>query len=663
MYRLFLSVNLISWLLLLATRLLAWAGFVRIEGDAWNFYLKGLLLNFYLLLLYFYYQAKMHESDKNSLVERLGKLFVVGLSTTIVDFALHMVVVYFKPYKEVGEILYHASVGVGMVFLTQAYMLWKYMILQPKTEKIVKQWHLFEYVLLISLLFNFFEFSFDDVPFLLAMLVILGVASPFAFHLRWVAYLNSKEKWQSIFFLSFIVIFSYYFFYTVVQHTQNVYYTNLMHSVYVLTVLVFVLFYGIFSVLVILFNLPTSSVFEQKLEEITGFQRLVMVLQNGEKEEQIYEALIDSTMRAVEADAGWVEIQDTQGNIKISVFSQIELAYIQQIKGDLPANRFQHQRARDSKDAPVMGIYASMLNIPLAYNEDYIGALILLKKEPETLGDEQKQAVYTFTRQASISIKNLRLFHEALETERYKEEAKIARQIQQNLLPTNLRFTEGVKIGAIYSPASEVGGDYYDTYPISPTRLMLIVSDVSGKGTNAAFYMAQMKGIFQSLAQLNCSLTEFLQYTNRALSNCLPKSSFITASILIIDTDTHTIEIAQAGHCPLLRYDAKRKHTYYLPTQGLGFGILRNNTFSQHIDIQSIVYQKGDVFVLYTDGIVDGRNPTQEEYGYDRLLACVQAHHEETPQDLLQKIQTDWTLFAQDTPQYDDYTALTLKVI
>ncbi|TAE18261.1 MAG: hypothetical protein EAZ95_04915 [Bacteroidetes bacterium] len=667
--RIFLYVNLISWLLLLAIRLLAWAGFVETSGDNWNLYLKGLLLNFFLLFLYFYYQARAEELDKMRLVERLGRLFVVGLVTTVVSFLAQVGInnlrgfSSFPAHQQLVEVLYHVSIGAGMLFLTQAYMLWKHMILQPKTEKLVKQWNWFEYILLISLLFNFFEFGIDDVPFILAMLGVLGMGISLTFYLRWVAYLNSKEKWQSIFFLSFIVIFSYYFFYTVVQHSESPYFsTNLMHSVYVLAILVFVLFYGIFSILVILFNLPTSSVFEQKLEEITGFQRLVMVLQNGEKEEQIYEALLDSTMRAVEADSAWVEVQNEAGETKISVYKNITLEQIQQIRTELPRNRFQHNEVRDSKEAVTVGEYASMLNVALTYNENYIGALVLLKRQPETLGDEQKQVVVTFTRQASISIENLRLFHRALETERYKEEAKIARHIQQSLLPTNLRFTEGIKIGAVYSPASEVGGDYYDTYPISPTRLMLIISDVSGKGTNAAFYMAQMKGIFQTLAQINCSLSEFLQYTNRALGNCLPKNTFITASILIIDTDEHTIDIAQAGHCPILRYDAKRKHTYYLPAQGLGFGILRNNSFSQHIDIQSIVYQKGDIFVLYTDGVIDARNPEQDEYGYERLHDCVHQNAQDSPTVLLQKMQTDWEAFAQGTPQYDDYTALVLKI-
>ena len=111
-----------------------------------------------------------------------------------------------------------------------------------------------------------------------------------------------------------------------------------------------------------------------------------------------------------------------------------------------------------------------------------------------------------------------------------------------------------------------------------------------------------------------------------------------------------------------MRYDAKRKSTYYLPTQGLGFGILRNNSFAQHIDIQSIVLQKGDVFLFYTDGIIDARNTIQEEYGYDRFLDCVHTHAQESPTNLLKKIQIDWDTFAQNTLQYDDYTALVLRV-
>jgi len=664
--RIFLYVNLISWLLLLAIKLMAWIGIAHTSSGDWNLHIKGLLLNFFLLVLYFYYQARADVLDKMRLVERLGKLFVVGLIASIISLLIQFIITNLKPsvtYIQWIDMLYHLNIGLSMLFLTQAYMLWKRMILQPKTEKLVQQWNFFEYILLITLLFNFFEFSLNDAPFLLAMLGVLSMGIPLTFYLRWVAYLNSKEKWQSIFFLSFIVIFSYYFFYTVIQHSQNQYFsTDLMHSVYVLSMFVFVLFYGVFSLLVLLFNLPTSSVFEQKLEEITGFQRLVMVLQSGEKEEQIYEVLLDSTMRAVEADAAWIEIQDEHGAVNNSVQRNITTQEIDVIKKELPRNRFQHNQVQDSKEPLKNQRYASMLNVPLTYNEHYIGALILLKKEPERLGEEQKQVVYTFTRQASISIENLRLFHRALETERYKEEAKIARHIQQSLLPTNLRFTEGFKLAAVYRPASEVGGDYYDTYPISPTRLMLIMGDVSGKGINAAFYMAQMKGIFQSLAQLNCSLTDFLQYTNRALSNCLPKNAFITATVAVLDTETKTIEIAQAGHCPVLRYDAKRKSTYYLPTQGLGFGILRNNSFAQHIDIQSIVLQKGDVFLFYTDGIIDARNTIQEEYGYDRFLDCVHTHAQESPTNLLKKIQIDWDTFAQNTLQYDDYTALVLRV-
>jgi serine phosphatase RsbU (regulator of sigma subunit) len=667
--RIFLYVNVISWLLLLAIRLLAWVGFAPVAEATWNLYLKGLLLNFFLLFLYFYYQARAEVLDKMRLVERFGRLFIVGLVTTIISFLTQVAINQLKPMygialqKEFIEALYHIEIGVGMLFLTQAYMLWKHMILQPKTERLVKRWILFEYLLLISLLFNFFEFSIKDTPFILAILSVLVLGFSLTFYMRWVVYLNSKEKWQSIFFLTFTVIFAYYFFYSVVQSSQSVFFsTDLMHSVYVLAMLVFVLFYGIFSILVILFNLPTSSVFEQKLEEITGFQRLVMILQNGEKEEQIYEALLDSTMRIVEADAAWVEVQDAQGKVSVSVYKNLTYEYLHQIREQLPRNSFQEARIVDEKEQAPSGEFASMLSVPLTYNENYIGALVLLKRQAETLGEEQKQIVVTFTRQASISVENLRLFKRALETERYKEEAKIARHIQQSLLPTHLRFIEGFKIGAVYSPASEVGGDYYDAYPISPTRLMLIISDVSGKGTNAAFYMAQMKGIFQTLAQLNCTLSEFLQYTNRSLSSCLPKNTFITASILIIDTDTHTIEIAQAGHCPILRYDAKRKHSYYLPAQGLGFGILRNNSFSQHLDIQSIVYQKGDIFALYTDGVIDARNPNQDEYGYERLQACVHEYAHENPTVLLQKMQEDWENFAQGTPQYDDYTALVLKV-
>ena len=151
----------------------------------------------------------------------------------------------------------------------------------------------------------------------------------------------------------------------------------------------------------------------------------------------------------------------------------------------------------------------------------------------------------------------------------------------------------------------EVGGDYYDVYHMDEKRTSLIIGDVSGKGTSAAFHMAQMKGVFQSLVQLDLDPKEFLVHANNALSRCLESTSFITVSFFVIDANEKKVNFARAGHCPSLYYRAETGKTEYFKNRGLGLGILRNFNFHKYVQVNEFSYQAGDVLVLYTDGITE----------------------------------------------------------
>src|SRR5690606_26913300 len=145
--------------------------------------------------------------------------------------------------------------------------------------------------------------------------------------------------------------------------------------------------------------------------------------------------------------------------------------------------------------------FRSILAFPILVREENIGMLALLKELPDGFNREMSRIVATFANQAGISIENFRLMEEALQNERYKEELKIAKTVQKSLLPEVLEKDDEFDIAAFSESADEVGGDYYDTLRTNDHQVALIVADVSGKGTTAAFHMSQMKGIFHSLAQ------------------------------------------------------------------------------------------------------------------------------------------------------------------
>ncbi|HET6898219.1 MAG TPA: SpoIIE family protein phosphatase, partial [Vicinamibacteria bacterium] len=165
------------------------------------------------------------------------------------------------------------------------------------------------------------------------------------------------------------------------------------------------------------------------------------------------------------------------------------------------------------------------------------------------------------------------LLMEQAEKQRLEEELRIARQIQMSLLPQGAVTLPGLRVSALCLPAAEVGGDYYDLLPLSPTRLGVLVADVSGKGTSAALYMAELKGLVLSLSRIYDSPARLLCEANRILAATLDPRSFITMTYAVVDTATQTMRYARAGHNPMIHLEAGTGRTRVLTPAGLGLGI------------------------------------------------------------------------------------------
>ncbi|MEM7039167.1 MAG: PP2C family protein-serine/threonine phosphatase, partial [Bacteroidota bacterium] len=152
----------------------------------------------------------------------------------------------------------------------------------------------------------------------------------------------------------------------------------------------------------------------------------------------------------------------------------------------------------------------------------------------------------------------------------------------------------------------------------------IAVGDVSGKGTTAAFYMAETKGIFQALTQLDMGVRDFVLTANKALSNCLRRGSFMTLTYVHIDMDEGVIELLRAGHCQTLYYDSAEDKLLSLENGGPGLAILRNDSFGNFTpEPDRIKFNPGDVMILFTDGIIEAKNREREEFSFERLEEIV----------------------------------------
>jgi serine phosphatase RsbU (regulator of sigma subunit) len=248
------------------------------------------------------------------------------------------------------------------------------------------------------------------------------------------------------------------------------------------------------------------------------------------------------------------------------------------------------------------------------------------------------------------------------EKERLEEELRIARQIQMSLLPAAAVTLPGLRIAALCLPAAEVGGDYYDLLPLSDTRMGVLIADVSGKGTSAALYMAELKGLVLSLARMYDSPAKLLSEANRILSANMDSRSFITMTYAVLDTAARTMRYARAGHNPIIHLEAASGTTRILAPRGLGLGIDRGERFDALLEEAERPLRSGDLFLLFTDGLSEAMNHQAELFGEGRLRRIVEDSEDLGSEEIKEKILEEIRAFVGGAAQHDDMTMVILKV-
>jgi serine phosphatase RsbU (regulator of sigma subunit) len=260
------------------------------------------------------------------------------------------------------------------------------------------------------------------------------------------------------------------------------------------------------------------------------------------------------------------------------------------------------------------------------------------------------------------------LLREQAEKERLEEELRIARQIQMSLLPQGTVGLPGLRIAALCLPAAEVGGDYYDLLPLSDTKMGVLVADVSGKGTSAALYMAELKGLVLSLSRIHDSPARLLAEANRILAANMDPRSFITMTYAVVDTAARTLRYARAGHNPMIHLEAATGRTRVLAPQGIGLGMDRGERFEEVLEEAVVPLVTGDVFVFFTDGLSEAMNTSAELFGERRLRDVVEAteslgtHEGDDTNDMKERILAAVRDFVGEAAQHDDMTMVILKV-
>lgn len=266
----------------------------------------------------------------------------------------------------------------------------------------------------------------------------------------------------------------------------------------------------------------------------------------------------------------------------------------------------------------------------------------------------------------TASIENLLL--DAAEKKRLEEELRIAHEIQMSLLPQAPTSLAGLSIAALCVPAREVGGDYYDFLPLDGHRLGVLIADVAGKGTSAALYMAELKGLMLSLSRTYASPRELLIMANRLIAEHLDARSFITMTYAVIDLRARTMTYARAGHTPLLYLaagaGAASSRIQLLAPDGLVLGLKVDDgvLFERLLVEQTLTLGTGDVCLLYTDGMTEAMDAQDDCFGEQRLSRIVEEHAHLPCEELRERLLREVAAFVGGAPQHDDMTMILIKV-
>ncbi|MDR3610555.1 MAG: SpoIIE family protein phosphatase, partial [Ignavibacteriaceae bacterium] len=275
--------------------------------------------------------------------------------------------------------------------------------------------------------------------------------------------------------------------------------------------------------------------------------------------------------------------------------------------------------------------------IPMIIKSRVIGLLLFgLKHSGAQFAGKDLELLYAAANQAAISIENARLYRSEADKLKIERDLDLARKIQQSLLPKCNPNLKGLDICGQMVPAMQVGGDYYDLIPISPTKLFVVVGDVSGKGLSASLYMTKLQTMMQLACVANRSPRDILIEINRNLYISMEKDWFVTMTLALFDVEKGIVRVCRAGHAPLLAASNGTVDSYR--TQGIGVGLEKGVIFDRTLVEEEIVLSPGKIFAFYSDGITEAINEQEDFFGEEKLAGLLKGKTNMPSTELMDEI-------------------------
>lgn len=517
------------------------------------------------------------------------------------------------------------------------------------------------------------KWNFEDIIFKGTVVYTLFLSTRH----KWITYLSKRQKYSFSMF-SLIVIPILIILFDRLRVPTSAFSLSLLYFFNHLWY--FVIFYGINSMVTLWLQLPTAAVFDQKLKALSSIHVASRSLNSYSSDEKFLNNILNTARSLSRSKDAWIELFPNSLQTSHKIYSL-------NMENEILQDFFyfsRHPKIRDEiihtgksvliEDVKHHSKYyslhewknniRSLMACPLYSREKRIlGILYVLHDKPYSYDSGDLELFESFSTQVSLAIENSHLLNELVAREKYKQEMKIAREVQLNLLPNTIPAFAPFQMAVETLTASEVGGDFYDIVTYKDGSKGIVLGDVSGKGTQAAFYMAEFKGIVQAVSQLCLTPRELAILTNRILYTNIERKVFITALFLKLEPTKHKIQLVRAGHTLPIHFNIQENQFVHIQSQGIGLGLNSGPLFDKTIESKTLSLKKDQFLFLYTDGLSELKHTEKKDFPFEQLLEKLktQSKYMVNAEQLKEFILDELYAFLGDNPINDDISFIILK--
>lgn len=559
---------------------------------------------------------------------------------------------------------------ISLISSAYIFIILKNLFFQGKRKNEKKYFNAFVLFLLLaalaSILDQYENLSFVKMVFTANAILLMIYSSA---NISWIAFLTKAQK-KNLLLLSVAVIVFISLNLGAFLYSEN--YSEILNNFssssqyFAILINIYAIIYFTFLLVTTLFHLPTAEAIDRKTIEISSLQYFSKLINQVLNFNELAETTTELALKISNSNSAWIIMIEgdkknffAPQNITLTNANKIS-DFVFSIKPEETIKEiFLTELSNSTNQKQATENFQSVAVAPFKMHNKIVGFLFVARNHDLPFDEEDKNSIQTFSDYATISFENSKLLSEKIEIERLERELAVAREMQKKILPNKLPQNNNFEVSAVFIPAYEVGGDYYDFFELSKNRLAFVIADASGKGISAAFIMAELRGIFQSLVAYFESPKEILIKTNLLLQRSLERKNFVTAIFGIIDFNNNTVLITRAGHSQALLINNDEIHE--LKPKGIGLGLNFTSLFDDSIEEIKLKMNDENILALFTDGVTEAKNKVNEEYGIESLKKIIYENRNEEVDFINQKIVESISEFSKDSCQHDDITLLVIK--